>query len=104
MQHKHSNLIQAWLNDNSVEFEFAYGSGVDFTWHDCDVNYLINNPNVQARLKSKPKKEKRWIGVDPSNQQQSTKLFKSKGDLWSYFGGCSGNASGYQFIEIEVEV
>ena len=43
MQHKHSNLIQAWLNDNSVEFEFAYGSGVDFTWHDCDVNYLINN-------------------------------------------------------------
>ena len=89
MQHKHSNLIQAWLNDNSVEFEFAYGSGVDFTWHDCDVNYLINNPKVQARLKSKPKKEKRWIAVN--------------GESICFVNHDVMYPDDYQLIEIEIE-
>lgn len=51
MTHKHARLIAAWNNDNSVEFEFAYGIGADFTWHKCDIHYVINNPAVNIRIK-----------------------------------------------------
>lgn len=109
MQHEHSKLVQAWLDDNSdsVEFEFAYGTGVDFTWHDCDVSYLISNPNVQARIKIKPKKEKRWIGCYPPAKVtpisfasiDQVKNYVSKISLCTH---CAPEA--WQFIEIEIEV
>lgn len=62
MTHKHTKLIEAWLRDNSIKFEFAYGVGADFTWMDCGIKFVIDSPECQIRIKDKePKKEKRWI-------------------------------------------
>lgn len=105
---KHSKEALSWLNGVDVQGEDPnkpgsfddYAPYKDRAHWSSTAWYMRDDRNVRI----KPKKEKRWIAVDPSHQQQSTKLFKSEGDLWSYFGGRAGNASGYQFIEIEVEV
>ena len=97
MKHKHSKLIQAWLDDNSLEFEFAYGTGVDFTWHDCEVSFLVDNPNIQARIKSEPKKEKRWIRIARGGLAlDSMALFESEEMARDRFN--------HQVVSIEVEV
>lgn len=100
---QHKEVCLHWLNGGDAQkvttTPIAHLNLGEIT--EWEEGHIFMNPHVVIRVK--PKKEKRWIAVDPSHQQQSTKLFKSEDDLWSYFGGCAGNSSGYQFIEIEVE-
>lgn len=99
MKNNHAKLIAKWNEDNSTEFEFAYGTGVDFTWQDCDIHHVINNPSAQIRIKArKPKKEKRWIGtcknfVTALNYPSVDECKDAVGDDTSW-----------EFHEIEVEV
>lgn len=98
MKHKHEKLIAIWNDDNSTKFEFAYGTGVDFVWDECDITYVIKNPSIQIRVKNaKPKKEKRWIVCSPKHNDVNETLFDYKPDMSSFGKYC-------KLIEIEVEV
>lgn len=104
MKHKHHELIAQWNEDNSIEFEFAYGTGVDFTWQDCDIRHVINNPSAQIRIKArKPKKEKRWI-LECSGTLLTTRLFTAESSAQQFLGQSGHSTDCVQFIEIEVEV
>ena len=104
MKHKHEKLIAAWNKDNSTEFEFAYGTGVDFTWHDCDITYVIRNESAQVRVKdSPPKKEKRWIGI-LDNDFLVDKHFQSEFDLRVFVDKSYAESVARRMIPLEVEI
>lgn len=106
MRHKHSELIARWGRDSSIEFEFAYGTGVDFIWADCDIKYVIDNPSAQVRVKqSTPRKEKRWIGYCANRNQTFPHPQQSKELAWDYAARhYAYHTNEWQVIEIEVEV
>ncbi|AUR98220.1 hypothetical protein NVP1248O_06 [Vibrio phage 1.248.O._10N.261.54.F1] len=53
------------------------------------------NPNGESRIK--PKKEKRWVVVNPTGNSVNVNLMKTTPDISEYPEGC-------QAVEIEVEV
>ena len=100
MKHKHSKLIAQWNEDNSIEFEFAYGTGVDFVWVDCDIVHAINNPSSQIRVKDKkPVKVKRVAVYSSEMDYMLAQTFSDIGTARATYPEC-----GNQFINIEVEV
>lgn len=106
MPHKQKEMIAIWNSDNSTKFEFAYGVGVNFTWQECDIHYIIDNPNIQVRVKKQqPKKEKRWIGYCANTNQTFPHPQKSKELACDYAAShYKYHENEWQFIEIEVEV
>ena len=100
-QHKEACLH--WLNGGEVEFEY------DSKWNSCSYwsrewHETSGFTCEDNKLRIKPKKEKRWIAVDPLTSQ-CTRHYSTKESCFnSEFAGCEGNASNWQFIEIEVEV
>ena len=102
-QHKEACLH--WLNGGEVEFEY------DSKWHSCsywsmewhETSGFICEDN---KLRIKPKKEKRWIGV--YNHNVTSQHFDSIETAKSFirrrdeFKNCAPEA--WNFIEIEVEV
>lgn len=101
---KHKDVVLHILNGGDGEVNYG-----EF-WQDCNVGQPIKwnsrwwcmNEDCESRIK--PKKEKRWIAVDPSTTQ-CTRHYSTKESCFnSEFSGCEGNASGWQFIEIEVEI
>lgn len=101
MKHKHANLIEAWTNDNSIKFEFAYGTGVDFIWTECEIHYVIENPNVQIRIKEDKglKMVKRWVVYNSELRAMEDVLFETKENAMMYY-----NYPDYvaQYIQIEI--
>lgn len=99
-QHKDNCLL--WLNgcdlqviDNDWKNMFPIEN---YPWEE-DHDFML----VEARFRVKPKKLKRWIAIDPTTTQ-CTRHYSTKESCFnSEFAGCSGNASGWQFIEIEIE-
>lgn len=114
-QHKEACLH--WLNGGDVQLDHfdepMPNSGVKSNCHSIDFDedvsslpWKLNHPFMDEaqEIRIKPKKEKRWIAVDPSTSQ-CTRHYSTKESCFnSEFAGCEGNASGWQFIEIEVEV
>ena len=82
--------VREWKDSDNFQFD----KWADVWWYMHD--------SFESRIK--PKKEKRWIAVDASTSQ-CTRHYSTKESCFnSEFAGCEGNASGWQFIEIEVEV
>lgn len=105
--HKHAKLIEKWTNDQSTRFEFAHGTGVDFIWASCDINFVINNPHTQVRVKNKiARKEKRWVAACNSGHNCIDKLFDKKNQAEEFVNAFYPNnrVGDFQFIEIEIEV
>ena len=102
-QHNENGQCLHWLNGGDVEFEHCgkWHSCSDWSkgWHPASGFACTSNT-----IRIKPKKEKRWIAVDASTSQ-CTRHYSTKESCFnSEFAGCEGNANGWQFIEIEVEV
>lgn len=101
---KHKEACLHWLNGGEIQNKDNKG------FYDCtldvatkfDANCIFMNVNNEIRIK--PKKEKRWIAVDATTGQCTRHYSTKDGCFNSEFSGCAGNASGWQFIEIEVEV
>ena len=102
-QHKEACLH--WLNGGEVEFEY------DSKWHSCSYWsrewYETSGFTCEDnKLRIKPKKEKRWIGV--YNHNVTSQHFDSIETAKSFirrrdeFKNCAPEA--WNFIEIEVEV
>ena len=78
MQHKHKDLIEKYLKDTSIEFEFAYGCGVDFTWEDCGIDFVIKDQSAQIRVKENKKID---IGDNESEYSEVEMLRKENRKL-----------------------
>ena len=102
-QHKEACLH--WLNGGEVEFEY------DSKWHSCSYwsrewHETSGFTCEDNKLRIKPKKEKRWIGV--YNHNVTSQHFDSIETAKSFirrrdeFKNCAPEA--WNFIEIEVEV
>ena len=102
-QHKEACLH--WLNGGEVEFEY------DSKWHSCSYWsrewYETSGFTCEDnKLRIKPKKEKRWVGV--YNHNVTSQHFDSIETAKSFirrrdeFKNCAPEA--WNFIEIEVEV
>lgn len=96
-QHKEACLH--WLNGGDVEFR---RNGEE--WQDeCEKYHgwakYCGMMNCDVEFRIKPRKEKRWIGVN-SKTGVTTHLKESREDLEKRIDGYSN----YQAIEIEVEV
>jgi len=104
---KHAEALLENLNGGECQLFMLDG--------DKEYNHCVSNElkgwsigswymfdHYESRIK--PKTEKRWIAVDASTSQ-CTRHYSTKESCFnSEFAGCEGNASGWQFIEIEVEV
>lgn len=104
---QHKDACLHWLNGGVSQVEYTKSP---YTyWCDIEseeVKWSLDNVFMSEllKIKVKPKKEKRWIAVDASTSQ-CTRHYSTKESCFnSEFAGCEGNASGWQFIEIEVEV
>lgn len=103
MTHRHTKLISEWLVDNNTKFEFAYGTGVDFIWSDCDIHYVIDNPSMQIRTKEKERqKQKKYVAIEVATGQ-TTKAYSSRSECFDdWFSGCMANTQGWEIVEVEL--
>lgn len=103
---KHKEVTLHWLNGGDVlvkEFNdqpaerLIEGSGFS-GWHDATV-FMAQ----EAKIRIKPRKEKRWIVAKPS-ALVSMMYFNSNSDAECAIKNSTGEFKGGQVIEIEVDV
>ena len=106
---KHKDPCLAWLKGSSVQCRYI--AIATSTWNttepEDDPKWTKQSVFMcdHLEIRIKPKKEKRWIAIKGASNSVIDIAYKSKEELLSgVFSGGSANASGWQFIEIEVEV
>jgi len=95
-------------NDHSAELIFmSYipkSDGSFIAWSDDENDYDVY---TDEQWKIKPKKEKRWLGVNPLNHPSTTDLWGSGANVVKFLQtkvGVDYEKLGWQIIQIEVEV
>ncbi len=105
---QHKEICLRFLNGETIQV----GGNKDNSWNDAWDNEAFSREwsefsvfmDGSFEIRIKPKKVKRWIAVDLSTTQ-CTRHYSTKESCFnSEFSGCDGNSSGWQFIEIEVEI
>lgn len=105
---QHKEVCLHWLNGGEAQYRIAIDVWTNASNNVSNAAWSSDNllMDDQVEFRIKPKKEKRWIGVNSKTMKATHDTYKSGVECEDALNGvgeiCDGHP--WQFIEIEVEV